>query len=169
MAAFRKKDGDNSEDHKMQGLQKILKEEAAVVVNLVNNDESLFYFKQAENIIAIPSQWKNDIAILQKHLYLRKAGITVGILKGKDIVPDHELALSSLVNKTIPRIQLTKEQAIQYLQKKELQLNNLEKGWSLATYNGVNLGWIKVLHNRVNNYYPVEWRILKDNSPLNMA
>ncbi|TAJ53096.1 MAG: hypothetical protein EPO58_10940, partial [Chitinophagaceae bacterium] len=24
------------------------------------------------------------------------------------------------------------------------------------------LGWVKVLPNRVNNYYPAEWRILKE-------
>jgi NOL1/NOP2/fmu family ribosome biogenesis protein len=36
-----------------------------------------------------------------------------------------------------------------------------DKGWVIAHYKGFNLGWIKVLDNRVNNYYPKEWRILK--------
>ncbi len=166
IAALRKMDGNKGEEYRMQGLQKISKEETALVADIVNKQDDLFYFKQGENIIAAPSQWKNDIAILQKHLYLRKAGITVGILKGKDIVPDHELAMSALVDKNIPRAALTKEEAIQYLQKKDIQVSNLDKGWALATYNQISLGWIKVLHNRVNNYYPVEWRILKDNAPV---
>ena len=37
------------------------------------------------------------------------------------------------------------------------------KGWQLVTYVNRPLGWINVLPNRVNNYYPKEMRILKDN------
>jgi NOL1/NOP2/fmu family ribosome biogenesis protein len=32
----------------------------------------------------------------------------------------------------------------------------------LAAYEEFNLGWLKVLPARINNYYPAEWRILKD-------
>ncbi len=32
-------------------------------------------------------------------------------------------------------------------------------GWQLVKYSGLNLGWIKVLEQRINNYYPSEWRI----------
>ncbi|WP_317038818.1 methyltransferase RsmF C-terminal domain-like protein [Sphingobacterium populi] len=32
-------------------------------------------------------------------------------------------------------------------------------GWLLVRYQGVNLGWIKALPNRINNYYPKELRI----------
>jgi len=160
VAAFRKTGGDTKE-YRVQGLPKASKDESAAVERFIDGDE-MVYFKQGENIVAIAKQWQTDVAILQKHLYLRKAGITIGALKGKDIVPAHELAMSVLVNKNVPRVPLTKQQAIEYLQKKDLQLNNFDKGWALATYNNVNLGWVKVLHNRVNNYYPVEWRILKD-------
>jgi len=160
IAAFRKKDG-YTKEHRVQGLPKITKEEQAAVVPFIS-DAAMQYFKQGENIIAIKEAWKNDIAILQKHLYLRKAGITAGALKGRDMVPAHELAMSLLADEDIVRIPLTKEQAIHYLQKKELQISNFDKGWALATYAGINLGWLKVLQNRVNNYYPVEWRILKD-------
>jgi NOL1/NOP2/fmu family ribosome biogenesis protein len=43
-----------------------------------------------------------------------------------------------------------------------VQPGNFDKGWALATYKNTNLGWLKVLQNRINNYYPVEWRILKE-------
>jgi NOL1/NOP2/fmu family ribosome biogenesis protein len=33
-------------------------------------------------------------------------------------------------------------------------------GWAVVTYRSLPLGWIKLLQNRVNNYYPKEWRIL---------
>jgi NOL1/NOP2/fmu family ribosome biogenesis protein len=32
----------------------------------------------------------------------------------------------------------------------------------LVKYQGHPLGWINVLQNRINNYYPKELRILKD-------
>lgn len=159
IAAFRKKDG-YTKEHRVQGLPKITKDEQAAVVPFISG-AAMQYFKQGENIIAVKEAWKNDIAILQKHLYLRKAGITAGALKGRDMVPAHELAMSLLADEDITRIPLTKEQATHYLQKKELQISNFDKGWALATYAGINLGWLKVLQNRVNNYYPVEWRILK--------
>jgi len=161
IAAFKKKDGTVSDDYRVQGLPKITKDEAAAVVTFIK-DDAIDFFKQGENIIAIPRQWKNDVAVLQKHLYLRKAGITVGVLKGRDIVPGHELAMSLLVDEHIARLPLTKQQAIQYLQKKDITPGNFGKGWALATYNNINLGWVKVLPNRVNNYYPIEWRILKE-------
>jgi NOL1/NOP2/fmu family ribosome biogenesis protein len=35
-------------------------------------------------------------------------------------------------------------------------------GWCLACFKGQALGWMKVLPNRVNNYFPAEYRIIKD-------
>lgn len=161
IAAFKKKDGITAGEYRVQGLPKITKEEAIAVSAFIKDDD-IDFFKQVDNIIALPRQVKNDVAALQKHLYLRKAGITAGVLKGRDIVPGHELAMSVLVDEHISRLPLTKQQAIQYLQKKDINPGNFGKGWALATYNNINLGWVKVLPNRVNNYYPVEWRILKD-------
>lgn len=161
IAVFKKSDGSVSHDYPLS-LTAVTKNEAAIAANWTKKNADLFYFKQKENIIAIPSIFNHDIALLQKHLYLRKAGINIGVIKGKDIVPDHELALSLLLEETIPRIELNYADAIQYLKKREVVLENAEKGWAVITYYGLPLGWVKVLHNRVNNYYPIEWRILKD-------
>ncbi len=86
----------------------------------------------------------------------------IGAFKGKDFFPSHELSLSSLINATIETLILNKLQAIQYLKKQEMQLHVANKGWALANYAGCNLGWMKVLPNRINNYYPAAWRILKE-------
>lgn len=161
ISAFKKNDGREVQHH-AQGVQKSSKEEVFIASMFINKPAEFFYIKQAESIVAIPLQWAGDITVLQKNLYLRKAGITIGTVKGKDLIPGHELAMSAITADNLPVVSLSKEQAIQYLQKKEVPLNNLEKGWTLAKYNGINLGWLKVLHNRVNNYYPVEWRILKE-------
>jgi 16S rRNA C967 or C1407 C5-methylase (RsmB/RsmF family)/NOL1/NOP2/fmu family ribosome biogenesis protein len=161
IAAFQKNDGGEG-DFKSSTVPSISKNEVALIKDWVKEENDLFFLKQADNIIAIPAQWKNDLALLQKHLYLRKAGVTIGSLKGKDLVPDHELALSLLINEKIASINVNKEQALQYLKRKDIVLENATKGWVAIEYCGIKLGWVKVLHNRINNYYPVNWRILKD-------
>jgi NOL1/NOP2/fmu family ribosome biogenesis protein len=67
-----------------------------------------------------------------------------------------------LFNEIIQRIALNYEQAIKYLQKKDLKLQDINTGWQLVSYQGYILGWINVLPNRINNYYPKELRILKE-------
>jgi 16S rRNA C967 or C1407 C5-methylase (RsmB/RsmF family)/NOL1/NOP2/fmu family ribosome biogenesis protein len=161
IAVLRKNEGDEREQ-RVSLLPAISKNELAVANEWINTPEDLFFFKQADNIIALPAEWKFDLAVLQKKLYLRKAGITIGSLKGKDMVPDHELALSLLTNNEIKAVSVSKEQALQYLKRKDLVIEDTLKGWALVNYCGINLGWMKVLHNRINNYYPVNWRILKD-------
>ncbi len=163
IAAFKKEDG--GEAFHQQHLPSLIapsKQETIAANEWTKLGADVFLFKQGEKILAVPTQWKNEVAFLQKNLYLRKAGVTIGSLKQKDLIPGHELALSLLANNNIPKVNLTKEQAIQYLKKKEINLAVETKGWALATYLNNNLGWMKILHNRVNNYYPSEWRILKD-------
>ncbi|MGB3006734.1 MAG: Fmu (Sun) domain protein, partial [Chitinophagaceae bacterium] len=75
---------------------------------------------------------------------------------------DHALSMSNSMVDSIKKNELTKEEAIKYLQRKDLQLIEKEKGWHLATYGEHPLGWLNVLSNRINNYYPKELRILKD-------
>jgi NOL1/NOP2/fmu family ribosome biogenesis protein len=59
-------------------------------------------------------------------------------------------------------MQREKEQAIRYLQKKDMHNLPHPSGLVLLQYAGLSLGWAKFLHTRVNNYYPTEWRILND-------
>jgi NOL1/NOP2/fmu family ribosome biogenesis protein len=64
------------------------------------------------------------------------------------------------INKeSFQQIELTLEQALQYLRKETLHLSGYKKGFTLMTYNGVALGWVNVLDNRINNMYPANWRI----------
>jgi NOL1/NOP2/fmu family ribosome biogenesis protein len=53
---------------------------------------------------------------------------------------------------------LSTSEALQFLKKENLEIN-APKGWLLATYQGLGLGWMKGLGNRINNYLPKDWRI----------
>ena len=77
-------------------------------------------------------------------------------------MPGHELALSINAGNNINKIELNEQEALEYLRKKEIAVDSNYKGWALCTFYNFPLGWIKILHNRVNNYYPTEWRIRKE-------
>jgi NOL1/NOP2/fmu family ribosome biogenesis protein len=143
-------------------LQAISKSEKDILKPWFNTIDELDLFKQKETIIAYPKRFKNDVAIAQSKLNVRKSGVAAGVIKGKDFIPHHELALSHIVNKELPFVEVDYDNAIRYLKRKDLLIDLPTKGWTLVRYEELNLGWIKVLPNRINNYYPPEWRILKD-------
>ncbi|GAC1455268.1 MAG: rRNA cytosine-C5-methyltransferase [Chitinophagaceae bacterium] len=141
--------------------EKLTKTEAAIIKPWLREDAAVVLFKQKNGIIALPDSLQNEIAILQSALYIKKAGVTLGKLAGKDLIPAHAFAISSLINKNLPFIELNRQQAIQYLRREEMQFSAKHSGWVLVSYQQHHLGWIKVLQNRFNNYYPKEWRIRK--------
>lgn len=86
--------------------------------------------------------------------------LTVGNFKGKELVPAHELALSVARNSDLPTVALSREEAIRYLRKDPFELpEGTPNGWTLATYSGLFLGWLKIMPGRFNNYLPTEARI----------
>ena len=161
IAALQKNEEDVYSKHNTLNLTPANNKEVDVCENYLLKNDWLFY-KQHEIIRAVHKQWNKDIAFLQKNLYLKKAGVQLGEIKGKDLVPHHELAMSTIISDNIFKTELTEEQALQYLRKKDISLHTDFKGWALYTYKNFPLGWIKILHNRVNNYYPTEWRIRKE-------
>ena len=87
--------------------------------------------------------------------------MAAGKLTAKELLPAHELAMSTIGSGNIVSVPLNRDQSIQYLRKEEVQVDTNQRGWALVQYEGHALGWVKILQNRVNNYYPKEWRILK--------
>lgn len=141
-------------------LQLISKAEHDVVNSWLRDPASITLFHQKENIVAIPVKWAEAFAVVQRSLHVRKSGVAIGSIKGKDLVPHHELALTNIVSDRLSHVSLNKEDALRYLKRNDLVLNDINKGWTLVRHEGINLGWAKVLPTRVNNYYPPNWRIL---------
>jgi NOL1/NOP2/fmu family ribosome biogenesis protein len=63
-------------------------------------------------------------------------------------------------------VEVDKETAVRYLQRSDLAIDTPTKGWNLVQYQGHNIGWINALSNRINNYYPKEFRILKQRQDI---
>lgn len=162
LSCFRKNGGEetNYKAPKKSRLQSLSKNELPVVEPWVKK-EGLDFWKQNELVSAIPENFSTDLQLLAASIYIKNAGVLLGKITPKELIPDHALALSRIVSEEIVGISLKKEEALQYLKKEEVKVQNSGKGWSLVQYEGLNLGWVKLLQNRINNYYPKEWRILK--------
>ncbi len=161
IAALKKTKGEEESYHSEQSLQLANKQELEQLQSFIPLPQTYSVFKQNEALRAIKETWLTSLQQLAKHLYIKKAGVELGTIKGKDFIPSHELAVSMLPLQSLAAVELSKEAALQYLKRKEF-VTDAPKGWTLVKYCGLSLGWIKVLPNRINNYYPQEWRILKD-------
>ena len=161
IAAFQKKTGSVNYKLREQTLSLPSKSETLLTNQFIRIPEDYTFFKQSDAIRVIKKTGFPDLQVLAKCLYIKKAGIECGTIKGKDVIPSHELALSLLPLENLSSIELSEEQALQYLRRKEIKAD-VSTGWTLVRFGGLPLGWIKVLPNRINNYYPAEWRILKE-------
>jgi len=96
-----------------------------------------------------------------QRLHIARAGVEVGTVKGRDALPAHALALCpGLLAQGLPAVDLDLPQALQYLRGLEPQTEpHLPTGWYLVRYHNINLGWLKYLGSRSNNYYPKNYRL----------
>jgi 16S rRNA C967 or C1407 C5-methylase (RsmB/RsmF family)/NOL1/NOP2/fmu family ribosome biogenesis protein len=112
---------------------------------------------------ALPSSLLEDYKKLKAVLNVQYAGVWIGEIMKEKLVPDHAFALSNLLSSSIPATELSFEDAIRYLQRADMNVTTEQKGWQLVRFQHHNIGWINALSNRINNYYPKELRILKQN------
>ena len=123
-------------------------------------DESLDVLRFEDSLLAFPSIHLTDLLQIKNNLRNIHAGVKIGEMKQKDLIPAHELALSTILNRTsFPEIDLTIEEAITFLKRDDISPQSTVKGWNLITYRNIPLGWVKNLGNRFNSAYPKEWRI----------
>lgn len=137
------------------------KQESDIVSNWIENLQWKL-IKNKQTVYAWPEKLADDYNILLNHLRVIYSGTIVGELMRDKLIPDHSLAMSGFVNRSIAITELNFESAIEYLQRKDLKIETVQKGWQLVSFSGNPLGWINALPNRINNYYPKELRILKD-------
>ena len=116
---------------------------------------------------AIPTTWKEVYDAADQHLKVIHAGIKLGTDKGKGLIPDQSLALSTMLNQeAFPQVELSYEDAIRYLRKEAVNLpDGTPKGYVLVTYRQIPLGWEKNIGHRANNLYPQEWKIKSTHVP----
>jgi NOL1/NOP2/fmu family ribosome biogenesis protein len=124
------------------------------------SDESLDVLRFEDSLLAFPSHLFAELFQIKSNLRIIHAGVKIGEMKQKDLLPAHELALSTILNRSVfPVIDLTINEAINYLKRDEILPQSTERGWNMVTYRNIPLGWVKNLGNRFNSAFPKEWRI----------
>ena len=86
-----------------------------------------------------------------KGVTVLRSGLHLGTVKGKVFIPDHAWAVSNAAP-AVPRVHLTEEEARLYLNGQVIPADG--KGWVLACYAGLPLGWGKVSEGMMKNHYP---------------
>ncbi|MBL7776238.1 MAG: hypothetical protein JNK89_09560, partial [Saprospiraceae bacterium] len=123
-----------------------------------------FFQTPGGEVLALPEMLEPWMRLLDKVLKNKWFGLHAGAFKGQDFIPNHALALHAACSAELPSVEFSREQALRFLKKEvfELPPGAPQKGWALARYRGLNLGWLKLLPNRWNNYLPQERRIRMD-------
>ncbi|MBS4063474.1 MAG: hypothetical protein KGZ74_02895 [Chitinophagaceae bacterium] len=160
IAAFRKREGTGELRMKIKKEAIPSKEDIKIASKWLQSTDGLSFILQGQNIAVVPSAWHPTIQHLMQELKVRYAGVELGTIAKNDLLPEHSLGLSTIISNNVFSVELTEEQALNYLRKSDVQIESSHKGWALAQYKGMNLGWMKLLGNRINNYYPKEYRIL---------
>jgi len=163
IAAFRKIDAAAQPQIKRAKENKGNQKSDEIIKAWLNNPSGQSIINHLDEYYAVNQVHEADLQFLQSKLYLKKSGVRIGKVMGKDLVPHHDLSVSLICNKNIPKINLSRDEAISYLKRDELKIESEHRGWTLMCYEGFSLGWAKILHNRINNYFPKEIRITNPN------
>jgi len=139
-------------------FQKINKEEKQIACEWSTFQEESF-FKSGEDIISAHANL-SDLSLINKSLRVIKSGTRILKIKGRNNIPSPELALSTGYRKgCLPTADLNLGSALQYLHRGDFKIGSSPKGWNTVSYNDVPMGFVNNIGTRVNNYFPVEWRI----------
>ncbi len=119
--------------------------------------------KPDQAVVSAPLGLEEDLLLLD---HLLPKGVwfkETGRFKGTSFVPGHPLALHEMLSDEVGFVTLSRGECLSFLKKELAALPaGAPAGWLLVRYQGVNLGWVKNLGHRVNNYFPKDWRIRMD-------
>jgi NOL1/NOP2/fmu family ribosome biogenesis protein len=115
---------------------------------------------RGETLIAVPKNLSAELILLEQALHIIAAGCAVGTLKGKVLVPDADLALSLMFDRSaFPEVEVDKDKALAYLHRDAITLSDAPRGYVTIVYQGLPLGFVKNLGNRCNSLHPQSRRI----------
>lgn len=147
------KRGKHSKEQPVQGVKQ--------VAEWLENNTDFDITMLGGRIVAVNKMWRDIFDTAVSKLRVMHAGVELGEIKGKDVVPSECLALSVDLNRnTFAVVELDLNSALCYLRREPIALPaGTPRGYVLVTYGELPLGFVKNLGNRTNNLFPQEWRI----------
>lgn len=138
------------------------KEELGILNSILN-------LEGAKNILCFmdtyhwfPEGFHENISLLiSKKVRIIHFGHPLGKLIKNKFIPDPCFHYHPDLWDNFPSINIDQEQAVKFLKKEDIQLaDEAENGWNMLVFNRKTIGLVKVINQRINNYYPKEWRII---------
>jgi 16S rRNA C967 or C1407 C5-methylase (RsmB/RsmF family)/NOL1/NOP2/fmu family ribosome biogenesis protein len=118
------------------------------------------FIQHSDRVLFFPANKITEAEFIRQHVRLVGMGTAMATVKHDKLIPEHALALSiDLKKEHFTTIDLSRADAIKYLRKDPLTIEGYKKGYALICFEGIPIGWVNVLDNRINNLYPSEWRI----------
>lgn len=119
--------------------------------------------QKGETVIAVPENISSDVTTLEQALHVIAAGCALGTIKGKNFVPDPDLALSIMLSPDVyPTAEVDKDKALAFLHRDAVTFPEAPLGYLLVRYQGLPLGFVKNLGSRCNSLHPQSRRIRMD-------
>lgn len=145
--------------NKKQNSNKILSFPAAVLPFIRNPERYVAY--ETETVTGlIPLLHSDFISHLVRSLRVIYRGCEIAEPNNRKIKLMPALALWQGLNKNNCTVYETdRSTALTFLKKEDIPVQGPTGDWILISYKQLGLGWCKNLGNRLNNYYPKEWRI----------
>lgn len=140
-----------------------LSKEVKLLEKWLKNDIPYSFIKDEKGMVKIFN--KNYLELfknLEQYAKIVYEGVEVGQFFKDDFKPSHPLALfvgAEFAN-NINVVKVTKDDALDYVRKKDIDYAQFEIGLNLVTYENYPLGFIKRVAKRCNNLYPKEFRIV---------
>ena len=141
-------------------LRPLARSRQTIIQSWLSDPDDLLLLETSGGMVrSLPAEQGEACAQLESALPRLWLGREVGQFKGKDFIPAHELALGLALSSKVPSAELDEENALRFLRREALSEQAIERGWQVARYRGLGLGWLKGLGRRANNYLPASWRI----------
>ena len=122
--------------------------------------EHSFIQRKDQLVQALPANKVTEIEWLANNLHLISAGTPIAVQKHNKLIPEHALALSINLNvENFYKVDLELPDALQFLRRETIVVKTSERRFALISFEGIPLGWVNLLDNRINNLYPAHWRI----------
>ncbi|MCH8496041.1 MAG: rRNA cytosine-C5-methyltransferase [Balneolales bacterium] len=135
---------------------RLRKEKTHPFADALKEKQDFTFLANDKQFFAVPGKFARKVMVLDDILHIHHAGVELGDEKR----PGQSLAMSTVLHRGFfEEIAFTKDEALDYLRRQSVSCDRSEHGIRLLTHQGLPLGFGKAVKGRINNHYPVEWRI----------
>lgn len=159
IAVLRKKSSVKESLVRIKKINPVSSKDKKTAEAFVRSTHPLEWIMQGKYMAAVNPGLYELVHYLMERLRVRYAGVECGMVMHDRFVPEQPLSVSSVVFPAQQLFSLSKQQALDYLRKNDFYPEGMSPGFQWVGYQELGLGWVKCLGNRINNYYPKEWRI----------